>query len=79
MKMKIYLTYNADNVRLPIIWQLGQSFEVVTNVRTADVKEHMGLVALELDGETEVVEQAVRWLQDQSVHVEPIEQNVVEG
>jgi len=79
MKMKVYLTYNTDNVRLPIIWQLGQSFEVVTNIRTADVKEHMGLVAVELDGKTEVVEQAVRWLEDQGVHVKPIEQNVVEG
>jgi len=79
MKMKVYLTYSTDNVCLPIIWQLGQSFEVVTNIRTADVKEHMGLVALELDGKTEVVEQAVRWLEDQGVHVKPIEQNVVEG
>ncbi len=79
MKMKVYLTYNTENVRLPIIWQLGQSFAVTTNIRTADVKENMGLVALELDGKTEVVEEAIRWLESQHVHVEPIEQNMVEG
>ncbi|MDQ6975638.1 MAG: NIL domain-containing protein [Mariprofundaceae bacterium] len=79
MKMKVYLTYNVENIRLPIIWQLGQSFAIITNIRTADVKENMGLVALELDGAVDVVEEAIRWLESQQVHVEPIEQNMVEG
>ncbi len=79
MKMRVYLTYNADNVCKPIIWRLGREFDVVTNIRTADVKEHMGLVALELEGDSAVIEDAIRWLESQQVRVEPIEQNVVEG
>ncbi len=79
MKLRIYLTFSAENVREPIIWKLGHEFEVVTNIRTAEVRDDMGLVGLELDGEREMVEAAVHWLEAQGVHVEPIEQNVLEG
>lgn len=79
MKLRIYLTFSAENVREPIIWKLGHEFEVVTNIRTAEVRDDMGLVGLELDGEREVIEAAVHWLEAQGVHVDPIEQNVLEG
>lgn len=79
MRLRIYLTFSAENVREPIIWKLGHEFELVTNIRTAEVRDDMGLVGLELDGEREVLEEAVRWLEEQGVHVEPIEQNVLEG
>jgi ABC-type methionine transport system ATPase subunit len=79
LRLRIYLTFSAENVREPIIWKLGHEFEVVTNIRTAEVRDDMGLVGLELDGERAVLEQAVRWLEAQGVHVEPIEQNVLEG
>jgi len=79
LKLRIYLTFSAENVREPIIWKLGHEFEVVTNIRTAEVRDDMGLVGLELDGEREVVEAAVHWLEAQGVHVDPIEQNVLEG
>jgi hypothetical protein len=43
-------------------------------------KKDMGLVGLEIEGETDVVEASVKWLEAQDgVHVEPIEQNVIEG
>jgi ABC-type methionine transport system ATPase subunit len=79
LKLRIYLTFSAENVREPIIWKLGREFEVVTNIRTAEIRDDMGLVGLELDGEREVVEESVRWLEAQGVHVEPIEQSVLEG
>jgi len=79
VKLRLYLTFNQEIVRNPIIWQLGKEFDVITNIRTAEVKEDMGIVGLEIDGESERVEAAVRWLQEQGVHVEPIEQSVLEG
>ena len=79
LKQRFYLTFSKENVRAPIIWKLGREFPVVTNIRTAEVKEDMGLVGIELEGEAEAIEAAVRWLDEQHVHVEPIEQNVIEG
>ncbi|PJA34837.1 MAG: FeS-binding protein [Zetaproteobacteria bacterium CG_4_9_14_3_um_filter_53_7] len=79
MRFRVYLTFNKDSVREPIIWKLAKEFDVVTNIRTAEVKDDMGLVGLEIDGEDDVVNAAVKWLSEQGVHVEPIEQNVIEG
>ncbi|MDX8395933.1 MAG: NIL domain-containing protein [Mariprofundaceae bacterium] len=80
MKLRVYLNFDKNTVTKPVIWQLAKEFDVITNIRTAEVKEDMGLVGLELDGKTEVVEAAVKWLEAQNgVHVEPIEQNVIEG
>ncbi len=50
MKLRVYLTFDERTVREPIIWKLGREFDVVTNIRTAEVKNHMGLVGLEIDG-----------------------------
>jgi len=79
VKLRVYLTFNQENVREPLIWKLGHEFKVVTNIRTAEVRESMGLVGLEIEGEPDVVEASVKWLESHGVHVEPIEQNVIEG
>ncbi|MDX8380498.1 MAG: NIL domain-containing protein [Ghiorsea sp.] len=80
MKLRVYLNFDNNTVTEPVIWQLAKEFDVITNIRTAEVRADMGLVGLEIEGETEVVEASVKWLEAQDgVHVEPIEQNVIEG
>ena len=79
MKLRVYLTFNEDSVKEPVIWKLAKEFDVITNIRTAEVKDHMGLVGLEIEGETDVVNASVKWLEKQGVHVEPIEQSVIAG
>ena len=79
MRLRIYLTFSAENVREPIIWKLGHEFELVTNIRTAEVRDDMGMVGLELDGEREVLEEAGRWLEEQGVDVQTIGRNGLEG
>lgn len=79
LKQRVYLSFSKDTVREPLIWKLGHEFDVITNIRTAEVKEDMGLVGLEVEGASDIVEQALTWLTTQGVHVEPIEQNIIEG
>jgi len=80
MKLRVYLNFDQGAVTEPVIWKLAKEFDVITNIRMAEVKEGMGLVGLEIEGDTEVVEASVAWLEAQNgVHVEPIEQNVIEG
>jgi len=80
MKLRVYLSFDKKTVTEPVIWQLAKEFDVITNIRTAEVKADMGLVGLEIEGKTEVVEASVKWLEaHDGVHVEPIEQNVIEG
>jgi len=79
LKQRVYLTFSKNTVREPLIWKAGHEFDVITNIRTAEVKEDMGLVGLEIEGAQDVVEQTLAWFTAQGVHVEPIEQNVIEG
>jgi ABC-type methionine transport system ATPase subunit len=78
VREKIYLTYPTELIKEPLIYLVGRRFEVVTNIRGANISETMGLVALELDGAQDEVEKAVAWLREQGVQVEPIEKNVIE-
>lgn len=75
---RVYLTYSQEKIKEPIIYQVGQKFDVVTNIRGASVSDHIGIVALELDGEEDEIERAIRWIAGRGVKVEPIQKNVIE-
>ncbi|CAG1066208.1 Methionine import ATP-binding protein MetN [uncultured bacterium] len=78
MKKRVYLTYPKEQVKEPLLYQVGKNFEVVTNIRQASVSDKLGLVALELDGEPEEIEKAIQFLVDKGVKVEPIELDIIE-
>ncbi len=75
---RFYLTYSQEQIKEPIIYWVGHKFRVVTNIRGASVSDHIGIVALELDGEQPEIDKAARWIAAQGVKVEPIEKNVIE-
>ena len=75
---RFYLTYSQERIKDPIIYQVGRKFRVVTNIRSATISDHIGLVGLELDGDDAEIEKAVAWIASQGVRVEPIEKNVIE-
>ncbi len=75
---RFYLTYSEEQIKQPIIYHVGHKFRVVTNIRGASVSDHIGIVALELEGDEDEIERAVEWIAEQGVKVEPIEKNVIE-
>lgn len=78
MKKRVYLTYPKEQVKEPLLYQVGQLFKVVTNIRQASVSDKIGLVALELDGEAAEIEKALQYFVDKGVKVEPIELDIIE-
>ncbi|HKA55521.1 MAG TPA: NIL domain-containing protein [Candidatus Binatia bacterium] len=78
MREKFYLTYPPALIKEPIIYLLGKKFEIVTNIRGANVSNQMGLLALEVEGTASEIDKAVAWLRAQGITVEPIEKNVIE-
>jgi molybdopterin converting factor small subunit len=75
---KVWLTFPKDLVERPLIWEVGQRFRVVTNIRQASVSKDIGLVGLELSGQADEVQGAIAFLTQAGVAVEPIELGVVE-
>jgi ABC-type methionine transport system ATPase subunit len=75
---RFYLTYPEEQIKEPIIYQVGHKFQVVTNIRGASVSDKIGILALELEGTEEEIQRAVKWIAEQGVKVEPIQKNVIE-
>ncbi|MFQ5580209.1 MAG: NIL domain-containing protein [Nitrospiria bacterium] len=75
---KVHITFPEDKIRNPIIYDLGKEFNLVTNIRRADVTEKTGWVDLELTGETAEIERAIEALKGKGVRVDPIERNIIE-
>jgi len=62
-----------------VIWELGQKFRVVTNIRQVSVTDEIGITCLEMDGERGEIKKAVKWLEKMGISVEPVEINVIDG
>ena len=76
---RVKLTFPTDLIQQPLIWHLGRDFEIVTNIRRADVRESVGWVVLELEGEEPEIERGLAWARRMGVRVDPIVGDVVEG
>ena len=78
-KRQVMFTFPQELIREPIIYNLGQQFKVVTNIRRADITEAKGWVVLELEGEEKDIEQAIAWLTSKGIRVDPVIGDIVEG
>jgi ABC-type methionine transport system ATPase subunit len=78
-KRRVMLTFPSELVKEPIIYNLGQQFKVITNIRRADVSENKGWVILELEGKETDIEQGIAWMTGKGIRVDPIIGDVMEG
>ena len=78
-RKRVKFTYSQELITQPVIYELGIKFEVVTNIRRADVREDMGWVVLELEGDEEAIASGLEWVTSTGVRVDPVSGDVVEG
>ena len=78
-RQRVKFNFPTDKVKEPIIYLLGRQFDIVTNIRRADVREDMGWVVLELDGDDSEIERGLEWVVNTGVRVDPIVGDVIEG
>lgn len=76
---RLRFTFPTDLIKEPVIYLIGQQFEIITNIRMADVDESTGWVILELEGETDEIARSVAWAESRGVRVDPITGDVIEG
>jgi ABC-type methionine transport system ATPase subunit len=70
---RVRLTFPAELVRQPVIGWLAQRFDVLANIRRADISEDVGWIVCELDGEADAVASAIDWMKEIGVDVDRIE------
>lgn len=75
---RVHLTFPENQVQEPVIYNMGREFNVVTNIRRANVEDSYGWVILELSGDEGALREALAYAEKLGVRVDPIE-DVVEG
>ena len=78
-KQRVKFTFRQELITLPVIYELGKQFTIITNIRRADVTEDRGWVVLELEGDLEEIERGLAWVQNQGVRVDPVQGDIIEG
>jgi hypothetical protein len=75
----VKFSFEQHLIKEPVIWKLGKQFDIVTNIRRADVTAEFGWVILELDGEEDEIDRGLAWVESQGVRIDPVYEDIVEG
>jgi len=78
-KLRLHLTFPEQLIQDPIIWRLGRQYDIITNIRRANVEESVGWVILEVEGTEEALDQGVAWMKEMGVQVDRLSGEVVES
>jgi ABC-type methionine transport system ATPase subunit len=76
--LKVHITFPESKIKDPIIYQISHEYNVVTNIRRADVTAKTGWMDVELTGDASEIERAIAALKAKGVKVDPIERNIIE-
>ena len=76
---RVRFTFPSELIKEPVIYKLGIDFEIVTNIRRADVRDSMGWVVLELEGDDEIIKNGLDWVASTGVRVDPVGGDIIEG
>ena len=78
-ELHLFVSFPEELVEKPMIYELVKRFDVVPNIRRANVEEHSGWVILGLTGEHSACDQAIAYLEQLGCTVNPMEGDVVAG
>ncbi len=77
-KRRVILTFTPETSHEPIIYNIGQQFNVITNIRQANAAEDRGWIEVELDGEEKDIEDGIAWAISKGVRVDPLNDETAE-
>jgi len=73
---KYFCTFPQELIKEPIISHtLNAEFGVIPNIRAASITEQMAMIAVEIEGEQERIDEAVIYLRERGVTVEEIRED----
>ena len=79
ISQRVKFTFQIEDVKDPIIYNLGKNFDLITNIRRADINDEVGWVILEIRGEENSVTNGLEWITSLGVRVDPIGGDIIEG
>jgi ABC-type methionine transport system ATPase subunit len=77
--IRLFVSFPEELVERPMIYELVKRYDVVPNIRRANVESHSGWVILELSGAAEARDRAIAYLEGLGCAVNRMEGDVVAG
>ena len=77
--VRLFVSFPEELVDRPMIYEMVKRFDVVPNIRRANVEAHSGWVILALSGEHQACDEAIEYLKSLGCSVNPMEGDVVAG
>ncbi len=77
-KKMVHLVFPQRLIKKPVIYTMAKKYNVMPNIRRANITETVGEVTLELSGTKENLEKGRRYLERQGVKVESVVGDIVE-
>ena len=76
--VRVRLTFPEHLITEPVIGRMMRTFDVLPNIRRANIEDTVGWMVCEIQGERKTVEEALVWLAGEGVQVDRL-RDVVEG
>ena len=77
--LRLFVSFPEELVERPMIYEFVKRFDVVPNIRRANVEAHSGWVILEISGSHDACNAAIAYLEGLGCTVNRMEGDVVEG
>jgi L-aspartate semialdehyde sulfurtransferase ferredoxin len=77
--LRLFVSFPEELVERPMIYELVKQFDVVPNLRRANVEPHSGWMILELAGEPDARTAAIAYLEGLGCTVNRMEGDIVAG
>jgi ABC-type methionine transport system ATPase subunit len=77
--LRLFVSFPEVLVDKPMIYEMVKRFDVVPNIRRANVEAHSGWVILELSGPHDACDAAIAYLEEVGCTVNRMEGDVVAG
>ncbi|UCH00112.1 MAG: NIL domain-containing protein [Deltaproteobacteria bacterium] len=77
-KKMVKLIFPQELIKEPVTFRMAKQFDVIPNIRRANVTGTVGELILELEGQDERIEEGIEYLTKLGVKVEPIVGDIIE-
>jgi ABC-type methionine transport system ATPase subunit len=77
--VRLFVSFPEELVERPMIYEIVRAYDVVPNIRRANVEAHSGWVILQLTGASDQIDASITYLEGLGCQVNRMEGDVVEG
>jgi len=79
IKQRFMFTFPLEKIKEPIIYELVKRFDLIPNIRRADINDSYSWMILEIEGPKTTLSEAIKWVRKTGVEVNEMHGDMVEG